>query len=73
MGLGGLEPKMHSGGLVWRVKPKIECSMLDIRGTCWIHQLTIVGACAMREKGHLNGWGAWNPIYTGEGGAVNYC
>jgi hypothetical protein len=59
---------MHSGGPVWRAKPKIERSALDIRGTCWIRQPTIAGACGMREKGHLNGWGAWNPIYTGREG-----
>jgi hypothetical protein len=71
--LGGLEPGMHEGRGVWRAKPKIERSALDIRRTCRIRQPTVAGAYWMRGKGHLNGWGAWSPIYTGEGGAVNYC
>jgi len=62
--VGGLEPGIREGsGFSARDR---ESSPLDLismghAGNRWIAE---VGGCQLREKGYLNGWGAWNPGYT---------
>ena len=70
----GLEPGTHEGGRFGtRNRASSPRGLISV-GFGKSPQLTIAGGCRMwergqmREKGHLNGWGAWNPIYTGREG-----
>jgi hypothetical protein len=50
-GLGGLEPEMHKGGSVWRVKPKSPHTGAISVGSRETPQLSVAGGCRMRERG----------------------
>jgi hypothetical protein len=60
-GQGGLKPEMHSGGPVWRAKPKIVPRGLDLGGTREFPLQEGCGAKLVAEEGLIEGLGELEP------------